>query len=100
MIVKQEVLHEIPEPASPSREITSNSPSIFSEMSDEKEMCEEVRMSRLDENIQNKEIVPQFPSKPCTTDDDFGSPKGKRVPVVSQSMAFTIGSSQHNMLSC
>ena len=50
-------------------------------------------MSRLDENIQNKEIVPQFPLKPSTTDEDFGSPKSKKVPSVAQSMAFTIGSS-------
>jgi len=36
-------------------------------------------MSRLDENIQNKEIVPQFPFKPSTTDENFGSPRGKKV---------------------
>jgi hypothetical protein len=38
-------------------------------------MIEEVRMSRFDENIQHKELIPTFPTKPSTTDEDFGSPK-------------------------
>ena len=50
-------------------------------------------MSRLDEEILHKEIVPQFPTKPSTTDEDFGSPKQntiKKSPINS-SMSFQIG---------
>jgi len=44
-------IEEHKETPSPDPKLTSNSPSIFSELSEEKHINEEVRMSRFDENI-------------------------------------------------
>lgn len=58
MIVNKDWVHENKDSHSPANDVISSSPSIFSELSDEKDLVEEVRMSRMDENVQIKEIIP------------------------------------------
>ena len=48
MIVRQDNIEK--ETPSPDPKLTSNSPSIFSENSEEKQIIEEIWMSRVDEN--------------------------------------------------
>lgn len=82
------------------RDLSSESPSIFSENvdSDEKEFREEVRLSTIDEKPGlGKEAPRMFPTKPSTTDSEFGSPRRNLDqtynPAVSQS-GFFVGVSQ------